>query len=266
MADWQTVTPVPSVTQQTTPESHQPRLDLHPTKNPFVSEICQIPRLCELDAVSQLRQKSESSHDVSSLTSCFQYIVDPQGHVEGLHESKSPNRLYKWAFEILKSGKTGRAWTKSNLSDEIGEDCFHYCQQKGILVDVNNCSYGLVAKIFYDWFTAHYVKYIGENRPKILDQTLQVIDPGSHSYVYRFASGISIICAQKILKYLKGAYWKMFRLLCMVEQEELQQNFMTEVKRICQMNIEIKDDDTAIMERSKLQLMEIASWKKVSPL
>ncbi|KAJ8021047.1 hypothetical protein HOLleu_40804 [Holothuria leucospilota] len=220
-------------------------------------------------------QESGNTHDISSLTSCFRYIIDSQSQ-DGTSDVREILKiLYKWAFKILKSGKTGSAWTRVELVDEIGQDCFGYCQQKGFLVntkfhvdgdDSNPMldGYKMVAEIFYEWFVAHYVTHIVEDRPGILDQTLQAIDPASHQHVYRFACGLSNICSEKILKYLeKNETWKDLALLCMVEQSELAENFEKSIRRLCSTINEIKDEDSALMERSKLQLIKIASWKKI---
>ncbi|KAJ8018128.1 NLR family CARD domain-containing protein 4 [Holothuria leucospilota] len=96
------------------------------------------------------------------------------------------------------------------------------------------------------------------------DQYLKHLDPFDLQYVYRFTCGLSRVAADKIIRYLKTREdAKQFAILCILEKSGKVEDVLND-EDLCSDEVEINDDDTLLLQRSTIQLLEIALANEVS--
>lgn len=168
---------------------------------------------------------------------------------------------------------------------------------------VNNADHGeyftkvrFYHQMFCEWYAAHYVaKYVSKPNVKFVscleneflkaaatNQTtlhiqeqsaevedvadfLQNLDPLYNQYVFRFACGLNNDAANKIIQYLMCKRdTDKFATLCMLEQGGGLDNIIETVRVLCSRSVEIRHADSTLLQRSIIQLLEIASKNKIT--
>ncbi|KAJ8049626.1 NACHT, LRR and PYD domains-containing protein 14 [Holothuria leucospilota] len=98
--------------------------------------------------------------------------------------------------------------------------------------------------------TGHYLKYL---------------DPFDLQYVYRFSCGLNRIAADKIIGYLKTHQdATKSAILCILEKSGRMEDLLKDVKDLCSKQVDIYERDSLLLQRSTIQLLEIALANKIS--
>ncbi|KAJ8018981.1 NACHT, LRR and PYD domains-containing protein 14 [Holothuria leucospilota] len=97
------------------------------------------------------------------------------------------------------------------------------------------------------------------------DHYLKYLDPFDLQYVYRFTCGLNRKAADKIIEYLKTREEEgKFAILCILERSGKVEDVLEDVEDLCSELIQINSGDTLLLQRSIIQLLEIATANKVS--
>ncbi|KAJ8018706.1 NLR family CARD domain-containing protein 4 [Holothuria leucospilota] len=97
------------------------------------------------------------------------------------------------------------------------------------------------------------------------DHYLKYLDPFDLQYVYRFACGLNSTAAYKIIGYLKTREdAKKFAVLCIFEKSGRVEGVIKDVKDLCAKNVDIDINASLLLQRSTIQLLEIATANKVT--
>lgn len=84
-------------------------------------------------------------------------------------------------------------------------------------------------------------------------------------YVYRFACGLNKITAERIIAFLKKKDdADKFIILCIIEKGGKLDNVLQGVRDLCAKPINIHDDDSLLLQKSTIQILEVASRHKIS--
>ncbi|PIK54737.1 hypothetical protein BSL78_08383 [Apostichopus japonicus] len=88
----------------------------------------------------------------------------------------------------------------------------------------------------------------------------QVLDPFDLQYLFRFACGLDPDAGKKLINHLKSLPGgDTFAILCILEQTGDVNDIMDSVKDLCSRDVKIQEGDSALLQRSTTQLLEIAS-------
>ncbi|KAJ8018378.1 NACHT, LRR and PYD domains-containing protein 14 [Holothuria leucospilota] len=97
------------------------------------------------------------------------------------------------------------------------------------------------------------------------DHYLKYLDPFDLQYVYRFTCGLNRKAADKIIEYLKTREEEgKFAILCILEKSGKVEDVLEDVEDLCSYGVQINYGDTLLLQRSTIQLLEIALANKVS--
>ncbi|PIK35493.1 hypothetical protein BSL78_27684 [Apostichopus japonicus] len=144
-----------------------------------------------------------------------------------------------------------------------------------VVFDIPKGRYKTVArishKIICEFYASHHLVWIlsegasSAASPINVKETLKSINPLDLQYVYRFACGLNKSAADIIIKYLqKTKEGRQFAMLCMLEQEEKSDQFQQSVKDLVSSGILIRSCDAKLLQRSTIQVLEVASAKQGS--
>ncbi|KAJ8046723.1 hypothetical protein HOLleu_05494 [Holothuria leucospilota] len=105
----------------------------------------------------------------------------------------------------------------------------------------------------------------GNNIERQTDHYLKYLDPFDLQYVYRFSCGLNRVAADKIIGYLKTQTdAKKFAILCILEKSGRVKDVLKDVKELCSNQVDIDGGYSSLLQRSTIQLLEIALANKVS--
>ncbi|XP_071852794.1 uncharacterized protein [Apostichopus japonicus] len=257
--------------------------------SPILNDICQVPIFCVLFA--HVVNDQQRVIKFSSVTSFFKYVIECfYSHMwkkdlkEPIHQSiREYNNLNKLAFDSL-TGKTQNiAWPKHTFIDTVGNDCYEELANIGILIvdtiheifdepEEHNIHHTkrsefvrFYHKLFAEWYAARYLSsYAGSFWPFWLNYTLDDINPVDLQFVFRFACGLNKKASGRIIKYLKSVKGgASFASLCFLEQPDNPEEVDKTVKGLCSDGMIIRSSDSRLLQRSNIQLLEIASRKKI---
>ncbi|XP_071852838.1 uncharacterized protein [Apostichopus japonicus] len=257
--------------------------------SPILNDICQVPIFCVLFA--HVVNDQQRVIKFSSVTSFFKYVIECfYSHMwkkdlkEPIHQSiREYNNLNKLAFDSL-TGKTQNiAWPKHTFIDTVGNDCYEELANIGILIvdtiheifdepEEHNIHHTkrsefvrFYHKLFAEWYAARYLSsYAGSFWPFWLNYTLDDINPVDLQFVFRFACGLNKKASGRIIKYLKSVKGgASFASLCFLEQPDNPEEVDKNVKGLCSDGMIIRSSDSRLLQRSNIQLLEIASRKKI---
>ncbi|PIK36141.1 hypothetical protein BSL78_27030 [Apostichopus japonicus] len=114
-------------------------------------------------------------------------------------------------------------------------------------------------KLFCEWYAAHHLVTLVKNACDI-NETLRFLDPFDLQYLFRFACGLDPDAGKKLINHLKSLPGgDTFAILCILEQTGDVSEIMDSVKDLCSRDVKIKRGDSALLQRSTTQLLEIAS-------
>ncbi|PIK54579.1 hypothetical protein BSL78_08510 [Apostichopus japonicus] len=84
-------------------------------------------------------------------------------------------------------------------------------------------------------------------------------------YVFRFACGLNSTAGKKIIEYLKSKKdGDKFAILCILEQSGNVEGIVDTVKELCSRRVKISKEHSKLLQRSTIQLLQIASSHEVS--
>ncbi|KAJ8049890.1 NLR family CARD domain-containing protein 4 [Holothuria leucospilota] len=264
-------------------------------ENPVMSDLCQVPLFFVMFA-----HMSSDNKDVlkcNSVTQFFTYMLrcfydhmwkktdEGRQHDTLTRETADLSGLCKLAFEGLTGENQTLVWEKKEFLDKAGKECFEELIKIGILVEeellsdvtdsdgFKHLTYKTVIrfyhKIFTEWYAAHHLGELAKNflffRNLRLGHILQRIDPQDVQFVFRFACGLNPITFKSIFKYLEG-FSANVATLCIFEAERKVYEIKDIVRQMCSERIELDVVDSRLLQRSKIQLVTIASRNKVIPI
>ncbi|PIK37063.1 hypothetical protein BSL78_26109, partial [Apostichopus japonicus] len=257
--------------------------------SPILNDICQVPIFCVLFA--HVAKDKQGVIEFSSVTSFFKYVIDCfYNHMwkkdlkEPIHQSiRKYSKLSRLAFDGL-TGKTQTiAWPKQTFIDTVGKDCYEALSNIGILIadkihdiidepekyDIHHTKQSefvrFYHKLFAEWYAARYLSsYAGRFWPFWLERKLKKINPVDLQFVFRFACGLNKTALSRIIKYLESLEGgASFASLCLFEQPGDPEKVVETVKGLCSGGMIIRSSDSRLLQRSNIQLLEIASRKKI---
>ncbi|XP_071851083.1 uncharacterized protein [Apostichopus japonicus] len=192
-------------------------------------------------------------------------------------ESKH-GKLDKIAFEGLNGDIQQIVWGKDAFCKRVGQAFYDHYIRVGILVEekvvhitdgetpgdnINTkTEVSFYHKLFCEWFASFRVADIAASvkNSAELEQTLGKMDPLDLQYVFRFACGLSRTAAGNIIEYLKKKKdCDKFAILCILEQNGDIEEIRKTVTELCSEKVFIRRDDSKLLQRSTVQLLQIAS-------
>lgn len=274
-------------------------------ENPILSDICEVPLFfvmyahlsLESDDLKQCTSvTSFFRYTITSLISHMKLKLNDK-NVTGFNVTvDSHQKLDKLCFNKLNGHSYNPDMNKKNLTKQVGEDLMNQYLKIGILIEeesivlsnrpsiqsskhvISVSKVRFYHSLFCEWFAAHHV---AETLQKVSDieaknttdeelEILEDLDPSNLQYVFRFASGMNPKAAKQILDFLKyrRVGLETFSILCVLEQRDDMDAIMENVREICSRpaGLQIRDQDTKILQRSIVQLLKIAASNKVRHL
>ncbi|KAJ8049624.1 NACHT, LRR and PYD domains-containing protein 14 [Holothuria leucospilota] len=260
-------------------------------ENPILGDLCQVPLFFVMFA--HMSHENKDFQTFKTVTSFFQYMIKCfHSHMRNKMDDTNVQRYHmfekehieldKVAFEGLSKQNQQIVWKKHELIERLGQDFYDQYIRIGILVEeeVNDIyrSEGASTdryqrevrfyhKVFCEWYAAHYVaKYsIALNDSEKLKDALRYMDPLDLQYCYRFACGLDQKAAGTIIKCVKQHQGgDKFAVLCILERGGRVEDIIHTVKDLCRNKIELNQMGSKLLQRSTVQLLEIASSHNIS--
>ncbi|KAJ8032388.1 NLR family CARD domain-containing protein 4 [Holothuria leucospilota] len=259
----------------------------------LLADLCQVPLLFVMYA--HMSHESNDTLCFNSVTSFFRHMIacfhshmlnkmeDDNVQKYKLFEKKH-EKLDNLAFEGLTGKNQKIVWPKKQIRKRIGEDFYDQYIRTGILIEEgvldityfsdskeNELGYcktevRFYHKLFGEWYAAHTLAERCKYLPVwMLTKLLRNVDPFDLQYFYRFACGLSPKAAEKIIKHLrKRDGGDKFTVLCILEKTGDMDSISDTIRELCSKEIKIREDDTTLLQRSTIQLLEIASGNQIS--
>ncbi|KAJ8050144.1 NACHT, LRR and PYD domains-containing protein 3 [Holothuria leucospilota] len=251
-------------------------------ENPIIQEICQVPLFCTMFV--HLSQKNKDLQTFSTLTSFFEntmtyFQMNVRSKVgdKTLHKyctfDESDVELDKIAFEGLSKDNQQIVWKKQELIERLGEDVYDQYLRIGILAEDEIMEHGdrssypcqseasFCHKIFCEWYAA---RHLAKCDPKKLNEVLRLVNLLDLQYCFRFACGLNRDMAGKVIEFVKKRGGEKVAILCFLELGSMAEDAVDTVKDLCRGKIQFDEEDSKLLHRSTVQLLEIASSKNIS--
>ncbi|KAJ8049554.1 Nucleotide-binding oligomerization domain-containing protein 2 [Holothuria leucospilota] len=261
-------------------------------ENPVMSDLCQVPLFFVMFA--HLSSDSKDVLKCDSVTQFFTYMLrcfydhmrkktdEDRQHDTLTRETADKSGLCKLAFKALTGEKQTLVWEKEELVGKAGKECSEELVKIGILVEEEllsdeTDSFGFkyvtykpvirfYHKTFTEWYAAQHLGELAKNflffRNLRLGRILQRIDPQDVQFVFRFACGLNPVTFKSIFKYLEG-FNANVATLCIFEAARNVYEIKGIVQRLCSKQIELEDEDSRLLQRSKIQLLTTASGNQI---
>ncbi|XP_071853653.1 uncharacterized protein [Apostichopus japonicus] len=256
--------------------------------NPIFDDLCQVPLF--FVTFAHMTDERRDFQKFKSVTEFFIYmmkcfhshtknkaaernVMTYEVEFEAIH-----GELDKVAFEGLNREYQQIVWGKDAFCKRVGQAFYDHYIRVGTLVEekVVDISDGETPsdiiktkievssyhKLFCEWFAAFRVADIAASvkNSAELEQTLGKMDPLDLQYVFRFACGLSRTAARNIIEYLKKKKdCDKFAILCILEQNGDIEEIRKTVTELCFKEVLIRRDDSKLLQRSTVQLLQIAS-------
>ncbi|XP_071855440.1 uncharacterized protein [Apostichopus japonicus] len=256
--------------------------------NPILDDICKVPLLFVM--FSHMTHEKTHFQKFKSVTGFFRYMIkcfhshmrnkslDQHAKEHMSEHEMEHDELSKVAFECLCGENQQLSWRKDGLCTRLGQGfCQHYIAV-GILVEEEvfaetneqtsttdiqtRTDLRFYHQLFCEWFACfRLVEVVAATRnASELKNVLDKVDPFNLQYLYRFTCGISPAVGKKIIEYLKSRKdGDKFAILCILEQTGEVDGIKATVKDLCSKRVVIRYDDSKLLQRSTIQLLEIAS-------
>ncbi|XP_071831764.1 NLR family CARD domain-containing protein 4-like [Apostichopus japonicus] len=257
--------------------------------NPILDALCQVPLFFVM--FSHMTHEKVLFMRFNSVTEFFRYMMKCF-HSHKSNKSMDRNtrphnvtyelkfaELSKVAFEGLCGENQQLSWLKDRLCTRLGQGFLKHYIAVGILVEeevsiVTNeqtsttdiqtmTDVRFYHQLFCEWFASfRLVEVVAATRgASELKNVLDKVDPFNLQYLYRFACGISPAVGKRIIEYLKSRNdGDKFAILCILEQTGEVDGIKDTVRDLCSKEVDIdNDDDSKLLQRSTIQLLEIAS-------
>ncbi|XP_071852530.1 uncharacterized protein [Apostichopus japonicus] len=265
-------------------------------ENPILNDLCVVPLFFVMYA--HLSLDSDALRNCTSVTSFFRYMItclhshlklkfkDENVDCFDLNEN-AHQKLDELCFSYLNGHSYNPDIDKHELIQKLGERNVEKYLKIGILREeestevsekpsiqasdhVKNVSkVRFYHSLFCEWYASHHVadeleKISNSPAQGNMDEILEDLDPSHLQYVYRFACGIKAEAAKRILNYLQIAEGNFkFSILCILEQGGNIDAIIDNVRHVCSETLQIRTQDSRIVQRSVIQLAEIAVSKKI---
>ena len=264
-------------------------------ENPILDALCQVPLFFVMFA--HMTHENKRFHKFNSVTEFFKYMVlcfhqhtrnkttdynaqRYQPHFEATHD-----KLDQIALDGLRATNQHITWKKEYIRREVGIEFYDHYISVGILVEeelfddagdhkISEEDIGSIIEVrFYhkllcEWYAAFRLTEIAmKQSPDKLKAILDKLDPFDVQYVYRFACGLNAAAGDKIINYLKNRKdCDKFAILCILEQNEGEGDIEETISALCSRRLQIHENESKLLQRSTIQLLEIASSHGVSNL
>ncbi|PIK59838.1 putative NLR family CARD domain-containing protein 4 [Apostichopus japonicus] len=248
-------------------------------ENPILDDLCQVPLLFVM--FSHMTHEKTHLQKFKSVTDFFRYMIKCfHSHMrnksldkhakEHMSEHESEHyELSKVAYEGLCGENQQLSWRKDGLCTRLGQGfCQHYIAV-GILVEEEVSAETNEQNSATDIQTRtdlRLIEVVAATRgTSELKNVLDKVDPFNLQYLYRFTCGISPAVGKRIIEYLKSREaGDKFAILCILEQTGEVDGIKDTVRDLCSKKVEIYSSDSKLLQRSTIQLLEIASRFDVS--
>ncbi|KAJ8019364.1 Nucleotide-binding oligomerization domain-containing protein 2 [Holothuria leucospilota] len=262
-------------------------------QNSTLADICQVPMFFVMFA--HMSHDKETSLELDSVTKFFRYIMacfyehikikaDTDSSPTKNTSATKHHKLDKIAFDSLQGKDQHSDWRSDRLVEVIEEPLYNELVEVGILVEKNverfvdepgtsftdlierRKDVSFYHKLFCEWYAAHYVaEQIYGLELSSLQRFFEKMDPFSLQYFYRFACGLNDTAADKIIQYLHNIEGgDKFSILCMFEKTREIDEIKDIIRQMCFEGVIISGYDSLLLQRSSMQLLEIATEYKVS--
>ncbi|XP_071820677.1 uncharacterized protein [Apostichopus japonicus] len=254
--------------------------------NPFLRDLCQVPLFSTM--VAHIAHERPEIEIFSTVTRFFTYVIEcVHNHMKIKKDANTGvpafetelAKLCRIAFDGLTQKNQQLTWEKTYLVSELGQEFYDNYINLGMLAqevvfDIPKGRYKTVARIWHkiicEFYASHHLVWIlSEGASSVassinLKETLNSINQLDLQYVYRFACGLNKSAADIIIKHLqKTEEGRQFAILCMLEQEEKSDQYQQSVKDLVSSNIFISSIDAKLLQRSTIQVLEVASAKQI---
>ncbi|KAJ8050220.1 hypothetical protein HOLleu_03335 [Holothuria leucospilota] len=255
-------------------------------ENPILEDLCQVPLFFVMFA--HMSHENKDFQTFKTVTSFFEYMIKCfHSHMRNKMEDKNVQRYHMFedhhseldevAFEGLSKRNQQIVWKKRELITKLGKAFYDQYIRIGILVEeeVIDDIYGsdsastdkyqrevrFYHKVFCEWYAAHYLAKYAARMPDKLSRVLRYMDPFDFQYCYRFACGLNNNAASGVIEYVKKRDGgDKFAILCILEQGD--PDILDAVLSLCSEQINFSMDDNTLLQRSTIQLLEVASSHK----
>ncbi|XP_071843440.1 uncharacterized protein [Apostichopus japonicus] len=256
--------------------------------NPILDALCQVPLLFVM--FSHMTHEKVLFMRFNSVTEFFRYMMKCF-HSHKSNKSMDRNtrphnvtyelkftELSKVAFEGLCGENQQLSWRKDGLCTRLGQGFYRHYNAVGILVEeeVYNVTNEQTStadiqtrtdvrfyhQLFCEWFASFRLVEIvvATRNASELKNVLDKVDPFNLQYLYRFTCGISPAVGKRIIEYLKSREdGDKFAILCILEQTGEVDGIKDTVRDLCSKEVQIWNKDSKLLQRSTIQLLEIAS-------
>ncbi|KAJ8019378.1 hypothetical protein HOLleu_42072 [Holothuria leucospilota] len=261
-------------------------------QNPILADICQVPLFFVMFAHMTLEK--DTSLVLDSVTRFFRYVMAcfyehiqiRTGGVGTAMEgasAKEHQKLDKVAFDSLRGKGQHLVWSRDRLVELIDEPLYNELVEIGILAEENvvrivdepGTSVADIFqkgnyvrfhhKLFCEWYAAHYVaEHVNGLETISLQRFFANMDPFDLQYVYRIACGLNPVAADRIIQYLHSLEGgDKFAILCILEQTRQVDKIKDTIRQMCDEGIIISGYDSLLLQRSTIQLLNIAARKEI---
>ncbi|XP_071851102.1 uncharacterized protein [Apostichopus japonicus] len=257
-------------------------------ENPILDDICQVPLF--FVTFAHMTHERDDFRKFKSVTDFFLYMLKCF-HSHTRNKASDHNvvsysveyeinhvELDKVAFEGLNKENQQVTWNKKQLCKRLGKQFYDLYIRVGILVEEEilqdsnretssgdiktNTEVRFYHKIFCEWYASFRLAIVTANARNAfeLEQILSKMDPFDLQYVFRFACGLNRTSASKIIEHLKKKKdCDKFAILCILEQNGDIEEIRKTVTELCSKKVIINRDDSNLLQRSTVQLLQIAS-------
>ncbi|XP_071850821.1 uncharacterized protein [Apostichopus japonicus] len=250
-------------------------------ENSILADLCQVPLIFVMFA--HMAHDERDIMKFKSVTQFFKHMIRCfYDHLKQKFKVNRSNQFYlhemehheldKIAFEGLNKRRQQLSWIKTEFRQRVGPESYDQYIAIGILVEEdvvsddstvdNVLSTTMVRfyhKLFCEWYAAHHLVTLVKN-VFYIKKTLRFLDPVDLQYLFRFACGLDPDTGKKLINHLKRLPGgDTFAILCILEQTGDVNEIMDSVKELCSRDFKIQESDSALLQRSTTQLLEIAS-------
>ncbi|XP_071831749.1 uncharacterized protein [Apostichopus japonicus] len=248
-------------------------------ENSILADLCQVPLIFVMFA--HMAHDQRDFMKFKSVTQFFKYMIRCfYDHLKQKFKDNRSNKLYfhemehheldKIAFEGLNKNNQQLSWIKTGFCQRVGPESYNQYISIGILVEEDEVSDDSITtmvrfyhKLFCEWYAAHHLVTLLKNAHNLSD-ILRFLDPFDLQYLFRFACGLDPNAGKKLINHLKGLPGgDNFAILCILEQTGDVNDIMDSVEELCSREVKIQEYDSALLQRSTTQLLEIASKNNI---
>ncbi|PIK44045.1 hypothetical protein BSL78_19091 [Apostichopus japonicus] len=257
--------------------------------NPILDDLYQVPIFFVMFA--HMTHEKEYFKTFKSVTEFFRHMIKCfHSHMRKKSMDKNTKKhmseyeiehteLSNVAFEGLSNENHQLSWGREKLCKRLGQGFYDHYILVGILVEEEVADVTIEVKIakhirtktearfYHKLFCEYYASFALVVKVAAARNTTEVktifdkIDPFDLQYLYRFSCGIDATVGSKIIEYLKGRKdGGKFAILCILEQTgDIGDEIKESVREICLNVFFVSNSDSKLLQRSSIQLLDIAS-------